>query len=299
MDSVILFALPGNEKLAASLSAELGCDLGTVNVHHFPDGETYVNIDAPVGGKEVFIVATLDHPDEKFFALYFLAKTLKEFGAYSVRLIAPYLSYMRQDKRFQPGDCVSSDLFAHLLSSFVDELITIDPHLHRHHSLSEVYSIPTKVLHVTPLIAAWIKTNIPGALLIGPDEESEQWVAAVAAEAAKPYIVLDKDRKGDKDVRISLTGFSGWKNHTPVLLDDIVSTGQTMMETIGHLQKAGFQNPVCIGVHGLFAGDAFERLTAIGARVVTCNTVPHATNAIDVTNLLASSIQKSVYQCLV
>lgn len=299
MDSVIIFALAGNEKLAASLALQLGCETGRVNIRHFPDGETSVNIDAPVGGKEVFIVASLNHPDEKFFALYFLAKTVKEFGAYSIRLVAPYLAYMRQDKRFQPGDSVTAGLFAHLLSTFVDELITIDPHLHRHHSLSEFYFIPTRTLHAAPLIAKWIESNIPDALLIGPDEESEQWVADVAKRSEKPYIVLKKIRKGDKKVQIKMPDVLKRKSQTPVLIDDIIASAGTMIEAINQLKNTGFSNPVCIGVHGLFTGDAFKRLSATGAKIVTSNTIPHQTNAIDVTRLIAAGIQTSVNKCLV
>lgn len=296
MDSTILFALPGNEKLAQELALQLGCELGRINIRHFPDGETYVNIDASVQGKEVFVVASLDHPDEKFFALYFLVKTLREFGAYTVRLVAPYLAYMRQDQRFQPGDCLSSDLFAHLLSSFVDELITIDPHLHRHHRLSELYCTPAKVLHATPLIAEWINANVPNAVLVGPDEESEQWVSEVARLAEKPSIVLQKLRKGDKNVAIKVSNISKWKDKVPVVVDDIISTAATMLETIGHLKEAGFNNIVAIGVHGIFAGDAYEKLLQTAARIVTTNSIPHATNAIDITKLITTSIQKPVYE---
>lgn len=299
MDSIIILALPGNETMATNLAAQLGCETGRVHVRHFPDGETQVNIDALVGGKEVFIVASLDHPDDKFFALYFLAKTLKEFGAYSVKLVAPYLAYMRHDKRFQPGDCISSDLFAHLLSSFVDEIITIDPHLHRHHSLSEMYYIPAKALHAGSLIADWINKHLPDAVLVGPDEESEQRVAAVAEKAAKPYIILKKIRTDDKDVKIEMPDISQWINRTPVVIDDIISTAATMVDTV-HLFKAnGYNDIVCIGVHGIFSGDAFQRLSETGAVIITSNTIQHVTNGIDVTGLIATAIRKSFYHCLV
>lgn len=294
MDSVIIIALPGNENLAAKLASQLHCEMGRVNVHHFPDGETLVNIDALVGGKEVFIMASLDHPDEKFFALYFLAKTLKEFGAYSVRLIAPYLPYMRQNIRFQPGDCVSSDLFGHLLSSLVDELITIDPHLHRRHNLSEMYHIPMKVLHASSLIAEWIKAHIPDAVLVGPDEESEQWIAAIAAEASKPYFIL----KNAGESYNPLSNVVKWKDRTPVLIDDIVSTASTMAGKVYELKAVGYSDAVCIGMHGIFSGDAFKKLSDTGAVIVTCNTIPHVTNAIDVTTLIADAIQKPAYQCV-
>jgi ribose-phosphate pyrophosphokinase len=199
------------KKLAAELAVQMGGYLGKLNIRHFPDGETYINMESNVLGAEIIIVASIHQPDDKFLHLYFLCKTLKELGAYSVKLVAPYLAYIRQDKRFKSGVCIYSDLFAHLLSTFIDELITIDPHLHRHHAMEEIYSIPAKAIHAAPLIGEWIKNNIPDAVLVGPDQESEQWVSAVSKDSEKPFIVLKKIRKGDKDVTIQVTDVSACK----------------------------------------------------------------------------------------
>ncbi len=291
MNNVLLFTLPGNEEMAFKIAALLGCEMGNVVIRHFPDGETYIDVESNVLGAEIIVVASLHQPDDKLLPLYFLCKTVKELGAYSVKLVAPYLPYMRQDKRFKPGECITSDLFACLLSTFVDELITIDPHLHRHHQMGEIYSVPAKVIHASHLIAEWIKKNVPDALLVGPDEESEQWVSTVANEAEKPFIILKKIRKGDKDVTIKIPNVSEWKNHTPVLIDDIISTARTMIETIKQLRKAGFKPPVCIGVHGIFADNAYQELAKTGARVITSNTIPHETNSIDVSRLIADILQ--------
>jgi ribose-phosphate pyrophosphokinase len=73
-------------------------------------------------------------------------------------------------------------------------------------------------------------------------------------------------------------------------VDDIISTARTMIETIGHLKKAGMKPPVCIGIHGIFAGNAFEELKEVGAaKIVTANTISHPTNQIEIVNLLASA----------
>lgn len=292
MNNVLIFTLPGNDDIGFKIARLLGGEVGKVVIRHFPDGETYIDIESDVLGAEIIIVASLDHPDEKFLPLYFLCKTVKDLGAYSVKLIAPYLPYLRHDKRFKSGECISSDLFAHLLSTFIDELITIDSHLHPHHSVREIYSIPAKVIHASHLIAEWIRNNVADAVLIGPDEESEQWISAVAKDAGKPFIVLKKITKGDKDVTIKVPNVSAWKNHTPVLVDDIISTARTMIETIEHLKKGKYKTPVCIGVHGIFARDAYEELIKTGAKIITCNTIPHETNAIDVSESIVNTITK-------
>lgn len=288
---IIFIALPGNEKLAESLAIKFKSRPGEIILRNFPDGETYLRLLTDVKDKKVVIVCTLDHPDDKILPLYFLAQTAKELGAKQVGLICPYLAYMRQDKRFNPGEAVTSAHFAKLISQFADWMITIDPHLHRRNSMSEIYSIPVRVLHAAPLVSQWIRGNIKNPLLVGPDEESEQWVKKVAEDAGAPFIVLEKVRRGDKDVEIKVPDFSNWKNYQPVLVDDIISTAHTMIETTRHLLKAGFNKPVCIGVHGIFAGNAYNELIDAGAEsVVSSDAIVHKSNRINVGDIIYQAL---------
>ena len=296
MSNCVLFTIPGNEVLANSLIKLLHAERGKAIIRHFPDGETYIKVNSNVFEKEAIIVCSLHQPDDKILPLYFLAKTLKEFRASPVTLVSPYLAYMRQDKRFTDGECISSELFAKLLSSFVDKLITIDPHLHRRTSLDEIYSIHTSILHTSHLVSKWINENIQQPVLIGPDKESEQWVSKMAADANTPYIILEKIRKGDRNVKVSVPYVEKYKEHTPVLVDDIISTAHTMIETIGHLKKAEMKSPICIGIHAVFAAKAHEKLLKAGAeKVITCNTIAHSSNAICIDELLAQEICKNSF----
>ena len=289
----LILPLPGNVDRAGSLAGRLDAELGKITVRRFPDMESYLRIDTPVDGRAVALFCTLDRPDEKIPPLIFLAAAAKDLGAARVGLIAPYLAYMRQDRRFQPGEGISSVYFARLLSGFVDWLVTVDPHLHRRRSLNEIYSIPTIVVHAAPLISEWIRANIQSPVLIGPDAESAQWVSEVAKGAEAPYLVLDKIRRGDHEVDVSIPEVERWRKHTPVLVDDIIATARTLIETIGHLRRAGLPPAVCIGIHAIFADRAYDDLRKSGAaRVVTCNTIPHVTNAVDVTDLLAEGVRE-------
>lgn len=289
----ILLPLADWDGIAGRLAQAIGAEVGKLTLRRFPDGESYVRIDSDIAGHEVILFTSLEHPDDKILQVLYAAALAKDLGAVSVRLVAPYLPYMRQDKRFQPGEAVTSTYFAQLLSAWVDGLVTVDPHLHRRSSLGEIYSAPTFVAHAAPLISAWIKANVERPVLVGPDEESAQWVAVVASDASAPHVVLEKVRHGDRDVDVSVPDIEKWKSMTPVLVDDIVSTARTMIETVGHLKGAGLAPPVCIGVHGIFAGRAYEDLQESGVtRIVTSNTVPHVTNAIDVSSLLAAGLKE-------
>ncbi len=287
----IVFSLTGNEQLAASISEKLSAENGESIIRQFPDGESYVRIISEVMGKEVVVVCTLHRPDEKLLPLYFFCKGLKELGASRLTLVSPYLAYMRQDKRFNAGEVVTSEYFAKLISSFADSLITIDPHLHRRHSMAEIYSIPCQVLHASELMSKWIKEHIDNPLLIGPDSESEQWVSVVAKNADAPFLVLEKTRLGDRDVKVTVPNVEKYKNHTPVLVDDIISTARTMIETVGHLKKTDLKAPVCIGVHPVFAGNAYHELKNSGIqKIVTCNTIEHDSNKIDISDLIVQAL---------
>jgi ribose-phosphate pyrophosphokinase len=283
----IVFALRGNDVLAEILIHKEKAEKGLFETRTFPDGETYVRILSDVKDKKVILVCTLHNPDSKLLPLYFMAKAAKELGAKSITLIAPYLSYMRQDTVFQPGEAVTSTYFAQIISSMADTLITIDPHLHRRSSLSEIYTIPSRVEHAANHISSWIKYTVEKPILIGPDSESEQWVAEVAKNANAPYIILTKVRHGDRDVEISVPLIEKHKDFTPVLVDDIISTGRTMIETIKHLKTAGMKPPICVGVHAVFAGNAYQEILNSGAKeIITCNTIPHESNRIDISDLL-------------
>ena len=293
MTAPLLMAMPRNEKLATELAATLGCDLGHIETRQFPDGETYLRFVTSPEGRAVAIVCTLDHPNDKLLSLLFAAATARELKASRVGLVSPYLAYMRQDRRFKPGEAVTSRQVAHLLSGAFDWLVTVDPHLHRYSSLAEIYSIPTRVIHAAPLISQWINVHVADPLIIGPDSESEQWVAAVAKDAGAPHSVLEKTRLGDRNVEIKLRDLDPWKGRTPVLVDDIISSGRTMLEAIALLTSQSWASPVCIAVHGLFADQSDVLLARAGARLVTSNSVPHPSNSIDLTALLAGAINQT------
>lgn len=286
----LFLAMPGNAATASALAGTLDGEAAAPEMRHFPDGETYLRLTGDVADRAVFIVATLDRPDAKLLPLLFAADAVHELGAKNVCLVAPYLAYMRQDRRFQPGEAVTSRSFARVLSHHVDGLVTVDPHLHRYKSLDAIYAVPALALQAAPLLADWIGRNVARPVLVGPDAESAQWVGAAAARIGAPFTVLEKTRRGDRDVSVRLTDANAFGNRTPVLVDDIVSSGETMLQGARAVRQATAVPPVCVAVHGLFADGVDRFFAREGLRIVTANTVAHASNAIDVSQLLADGI---------
>lgn len=283
----VILGFPAQRRIAAEMAAALGAATSEIAWHRFPDGESLVRIDAPLAGADVAIVASLDRPDAIALPLRFAAATARELGARSVGLVAPYLAYLRQDRRFHAGETLSALHFATFIGESFDWLVTVDAHLHRARSLDQWYTIPATNVLAAPAVAAWLQANVSRPSLIGPDAESAQWVEAIATRVGAPWSVLEKHRLGDAEVELSAPALAGPGGHTPVLIDDIVSTGRTQEVALRHLAGATRVPPVCIATHAVFAGDAYERLQAAGAgRIVTTDTIAHPSNAIGVAGLL-------------
>ncbi len=289
IDLVTLYDDAGlGPRLRDWLSAQgRACRCQAAEIHAFPDGEIRVRIPEPVG-EDVVLVCSLDHPSEKTLALTFVSDVLRGMGARRLRLVIPYLAYMRQDIAFHPGEGVSAASYARLLSRLGDALVTVDPHLHRIPRLEDVYSLPATALHATGILGDWLKERLDGpSLLIGPDRESEQWVTAVAARCAQPFLVLDKERLGDRQVEIRVPDLRDRGPLSVVLVDDMVSTGHTLMKVATQLRRQGLTDIRAVFVHALFGEDTTREMRASGIHeLASCNTVAHVTNRIDITPLL-------------
>lgn len=291
----LYFSLHSLPALTAALASSPSAQMGQLDYRRFPDGESYLQLCSDCQDKDVVVLHSFQNPDQDFLALLFLATALKQQGAKRVGLIAPYLAYMRQDVAFKPGELVTSQVFAHLISSHFDWLLTVDPHLHRIHALEQIYSIPCVTLHVAPLVHRWIKAHISRPLLIGPDSESAQWVELAAQTYGLPSLVLKKKRFGDREVQVTLPSMTQWHEHRPVLVDDIISSGHTLLNSIAQLQALGFKHCTCVTIHGIFAEDSYEKLKASGADIVSTTTLAHSSNQIDVSQTIVNALENFLH----
>lgn len=286
----VVIAMPDNDALADGIAAGIGGELGKLIHRKFPDGESYLRFDTDVKQRRVIVCCTLNDPDRKSLPLLLAAAALRDLGAARIGLIAPYLGYMRQDRRFKDGEAVTSIAFARLISSSFDWLVTVDPHLHRRKSLDEIYSIPSVAGHATPVLLDYLHGHPCNLFLVGPDEESEQWVASLARDARVPHVTLRKTRFGDRDVKVEFPDLAPYAGRTPVLVDDVISSGKTMEVASVELRRRGFAAPVCLATHGVLADEALARLTVAGATVITTNTIPGPAASLDIHPLLSEII---------
>jgi len=265
-------------------------DFAMVDIHHFPDGESLVRLPEALPG-DVLFFTSLDRPNARLVELELAAGAAYGLGATRLTLVAPYLCYMRQDVAFHPGEAVSQRIIGALLARRFDTLVTVDPHLHRTKSLEAAIPVRHAVtLTAAPAMAAALGERGDLPMLLGPDAESEQWVARIAGMAGLDYGVARKRREGDRDVHITLPDieFGGRK---VVLVDDVASTGQTLVEAALALGSRGIESISAMVTHALFVGDAIERLNAAGVTdISSTDSIGHSTNRIPLAGLLASGL---------
>lgn len=276
---------------AVRIAAATGMPLACIARHRFPDGELKLRLPASLPPR-IALLRTLDHPNEKLVELLLAARTARTLGATQLTLIAPYLAYMRQDMAFMPGEAVSQRIVGSFLADLFDAVITVDPHLHRIQHLDEAIPVSrTVVLSGAPLLADLIAQRRPQALLVGPDEESAQWVAQAATRHGFDHAVCRKIRHGDRHVDISLPD-TQVRGRTVVLLDDVASSGHTLAQAARGLLAAGAASVDVAVTHALFAGDAGPLLWQAGIRQVwSTDCIAHPSNAVSMASAIATALQ--------
>ncbi len=286
----MLLGFDDYEMQTRNLAEALEMPWQNVSRHRFPDGEVKLSLPADLP-ERVIICRSLDRPNEKLVELLLTAETARELGAKAVTLVAPYLCYMRQDKAFHRGEVVSQRIIGPFLARLFDNVITVDPHLHRVHHLQQAVPATSAVaLTATSLMPGFLREQVEDPVLLGPDSESEQWVSAVAADEGWSYGVCEKTRLGDREVVVRLPEID-LSGRSVVVVDDVASSGRTLAITIGECLSRNAKQVDVLVTHGLFCGDAQQQLKAAGVRNVwSTDSVSHETNVISLSGLLKEAI---------
>jgi ribose-phosphate pyrophosphokinase len=291
---VRLLYLDDERAFAQRLAAAARIEASPIRRHRFPDGELKLTL-PPRLPRQVAILRSLHQPNEKLIELWLAARTARRLGAATVTLVAPYLAYMRQDRAFAPGEAISQQHVGALLAAMFDRVLTVDPHLHRISSLAEVLpKTATVTLSAAPAIGRFLRRRAAGALLVGPDEESGQWVQSAAEAAGLEWTVARKVRRGDRRVAVVMPDVNV-RDRRVVLVDDMISTGRTLAAAVRMLAKAGAVRVDVAATHALFSEDAAGALRAAGVGSIwTTDTVRHPTNAVRLAGLLADALRAPV-----
>ena len=293
---MLIFGGSASEVLAIDIAKILGAAVSKLEIKRFPDGEKYLRVQQDVSGQCVAIIqSTFHHPDEYLFEYLLIADSMRDLGAEKIIAVIPYLAYARQDERFNPGEAVTIETVAKLVESVgTNEFYTVDAHLHRISDISRIFSIQAHNLSAVPLLAEYISRNIEldNPVVIGPDEESEQWAAAAARVLGVDFDVLEKKRIDAERVEIK-TRRLNVKNRDVAVIDDIISTGGTIVETVKVLRREGARKIVVGCIHPVLVGNALARLFDSGADIVLgTDSIPSPISRVGLAPTIASALRK-------
>lgn len=297
LNNPVIFGSSSSEALAIKVAHLTGFELGKVLVKTFPDGETYVRFLNDVKDRDVILINSMyRRPNDLLIEFYFSVKTLKELGANKVIAVIPYFPYARQDSRFNPGEAVSLFIVVDIIEKLgVNHLYTIDMHLHRAGDITKLFK-NVKAHNLTAIIELmkYITKNfrLQKPIVIGPDEESEQWAKIAAQFLNTEYDILEKKRVSAEEVIIEVREVNV-KNRDVIIVDDIVSTGGTMVEAVKALKKLGVRNVVTACTHPILVGNAYARILSAGAlELIGTDTVPSPVSYVTVAPVIAKALKE-------
>ena len=294
---MLVYAGSASKYLGLKLSKILNIEYVNVETRKFPDGELYIRVDKePLNEKALIVQSMYKTPNDYLVEYLFLSKTLKELGAKEVIGVIPYFPYARQDSRFKPGEVVSLQVVVDLLEKMgTDKVITVDMHLHRVHDLNEISKIPFVNLSVMEDIGKFFMKKIGNedTIVVGPDEEAEQWAKKVAYILNVQYTILEKTRLGDLEVKIERVEKEDFKNKNVILIDDIISTGGTIEAAVKKVKAQGAEKVFVGCAHAILAQTAEYRIFRAGVEeLVASDSIPSPYSVVSIAPVIADYIKK-------
>ena len=284
-----VYAFEADQGAASRLASALGAPLRQIGLHRLPDGESLPSVSPAT--RTVLLYRALDRPDDKLMPLLLAADALRRAGAGRVVLVAPYMPYLRQDAVFAAGQPLSRDVIGDLLGRAFDGVVTVQPHLHRTSDL-------TPIFHNTPVLALTAAGLLADAIgrrgqpvIVGPDSESEPWVSDIAERLEAPSVIARKARHGDRDVDITLPSGADVIGRRTVIVDDICSSGATLIAAARRLRAAGAKSVEVVIVHALFTRGVAGALRRAGARsLIATDSCGRRANSLHLAPLLARAL---------
>ncbi len=273
-----------SRRLSRELARVLGVKLVEVDAHPFPDGEKYVRLLDGVEGEDVVLVQTT-RPDDAIVELFLLQDAVREAGAESVITVVPYYGYGRQDKRFNEGEAISARALARRIQLDSDGFITVD--IHSEHILGW-FSIPSVEVSGAPAVAEYLK-GLDVDVVVAPDRGSLHRAGAVAEKLGVEFDFLEKRRIDERTVEITPKELDV-EGKKVAIVDDIISTGGTVIEATRQMKAAGVAAVYAVCTHGIFAANALERMAGLVDWVASSDTIESEKTAFTVADLIAEGI---------
>ena len=258
-----------SKMLASALAQELGTETIPLTSKVFPDGECYVRLEGDLQGENAVLVQAT-YPNDKFVEMLLLADAIHECGAKSLTTVVPYFGYARQDKKFNEGEAISARAMARHIQMQSDKVLTIDIH---NPDVLQWFEVPAVDVSAMPQLAAYFSgLPQPPEIILAPDEGAKHRAIEVANILGRGSDYLEKHRIDGNTVEMKSKALDV-NGKAVAIVDDIISTGGTIMKATENLKAQGARQVYAACTHGLFASNALERLEKICDLVISTDTL--------------------------
>ncbi|HIJ00141.1 MAG: ribose-phosphate pyrophosphokinae [Candidatus Methanomethylophilaceae archaeon] len=273
--------------MSKELAMILECKYVQAATTRFPDGECYTRIEDDLMDDHVIIVQNT-YPDENIIEMFLLQDAVKRLGAKSITCVIPYYGYARQDRIFKPGEPESAKVMAQRLELLCDRVITVDIHKE---AVLRWFHCPAKDVKAAPAIGKYFQGRGID-LVLAPDIGASERAKMIANYIGAPYDHMEKVRISGTEVRISPAEID-CRGKSVLIVDDIISTGGTILAACEELHKQGAASISVACTHGVFANNALKRLTGSTVdSLLCCNTLENEVSNISVAPLVAEAIKE-------
>lgn len=288
-NNTVIISDDQNSPLAKKISLDLHAEYKNIELRIFADGESKIRLDNMAKKNCIIVHSTYPPTDQHLMQLFMIMYKCKEDGAKDICVVSPYLAYTRQDKIFVDGEIITINLVGKILACLgITKLITIDSH--KPNALN--YSFATIDLTAIPSLSSYVKHNLTmnNPIVISPDEGGIERAKKFAGLINANSLSLVKTRdRFTGDVSISLLDQGPLKNCDALIVDDMISTGASIMKTIELLKKYHIGNVYAICTHALLLDDAKQKLLNAGIKeVISTNSIPNEFAKVDLSSVISN-----------
>jgi ribose-phosphate pyrophosphokinase len=280
-----------SENLAKKLSKKIKANLVKSEIRVFPDGESKITLIGKISKKKSIVLQSIYPPvDTNLVQVLSLITKAKENSSEVIAVI-PYMGYARQDREFLPGEIVTMKVLGKLFKSAgASKIIVVD--IHSSIGLKH-FSIKTKNVTAIPdLVGFFKKLSLKNPLVVSPDQGGKERAKKFAKEFNSDYIALEKTRdKKTGKVKIKTKNLEEVENRDLILVDDIISTGGSIIKATQFLKKQKCKRIYVACTHALLMNDAEKKIKKAGVTsIISTNTIPGKTSKVDISKTIAKAI---------
>ncbi|MDO5330874.1 MAG: ribose-phosphate pyrophosphokinase [Bacillota bacterium] len=301
LDNAVLFSLSANEELAKKIADKLGVKLGSRNIAHFPSGETIVEPEETVRGRQVFIIQSTCPPvNDNLMEVLIFVDALRRASAKEINLIVPYFGYARQDRKTKPRQPITAALVAHLLTTAgVDRVVTVNLHAAQ---IQGFFSCLVDDLNGVPLLASYANKMIPdhdNVTVVSPDHGGANRARDFAIGLGNcPIAIIDKRRKTSLEPE-AMNIIGDVAGRDCFMIDDMIDTGRTIVIGAKALREAGAKSVRIAAVHPAFSNPCYDLLSeAPFDEVIVTDSIPLPERFKQLPQIKVVSLSSMLAECI-